>query len=403
MAYNLDIYKRAKKEDVTELSLMRYVYPFMIEHQFNRISKGKAKLTKYKIEYTYPSKYIDSPPKLSFDVKPYSCPPTNIHVVIGKNNVGKTYLIKHLILAAYDKPLNEKQNGILKATNTNSEQLFNSNICQVFANILCISYSPFDDYQEVKQIPNDDSMPFSFIGLSDNQRSLSQKFVDSLKKCQGNRRKMILLHNALKILETDPIFSQAQMEEMIDLPCYDTQNNDNTENNSNIQKIYNQFSSGHQVIMLSLVQLVAQITERTLVILDEPENHLHPPLLSAFIRALSKLLIEQNGVAIIATHSPVILQEVPKSCIWKINRSGSEVSVSRLEMESFGATITSLMHEVFGLEVNNSGFHKLLIDEVNHGLDYNRILEKYDNELGDEAKSILRAAIFERNKNDKTN
>ena len=74
MAYNLDIYKRAKKEDVTELSLMRYVYPFMIEHQFNRISKGKAKLTKYKIEYTYPSKYIDSPPKLSFDVKPYSCP-----------------------------------------------------------------------------------------------------------------------------------------------------------------------------------------------------------------------------------------------------------------------------------------------------------------------------------------
>lgn len=56
--------------------------------------------------------------------------------------------------------------------------------------------------------------------------------------------------------------------------------------------------------------------------LDEPESHLHPPLLSAFIRSLSELLILRNGVAIIATHSPVILQEVPKRCAWILNRSG---------------------------------------------------------------------------------
>ena len=66
---------------------------------------------------------------------------------------------------------------------------------------------------------------------------------------------------------------------------------------------------------------------RTLVLLDEPEAHLHPPLLSAFTRALSDLLIYRNGVAIIATHSPVVLQEVPKSCVWKLRRSGFEVSV----------------------------------------------------------------------------
>lgn len=48
------------------------------------------------------------------------------------------------------------------------------------------------------------------------------------------------------------------------------------------------------------------------MLIDEPEGHLHPPLLSAFVRALSELLVNRNGVAIIATHSPVVLQEVPR-------------------------------------------------------------------------------------------
>ena len=165
------------------------------------------------------------------------------------------------------------------------------------------------------------------------------------------------------------------------------------------KKTFKRLSSGHQVIMLTLVQLVDCITERSLVILDEPENHLHPPLLAAFIRALSELLIDRNGVAIIATHSPVILQEVPKSCVWKINRNGYEVRADRLEIESFGATIGELTREVFGLEVRKSGFHKMLIDEVEKGESYDSILENFNYELGDEAKVILRTLIQMRDEN----
>ena len=136
--------------------------------------------------------------------------------------------------------------------------------------------------------------------------------------------------------------------------------------------------------------------------MDEPENHLHPPLLAAFIRALSELLIDRNGVALIATHSPVILQEVPKSCVWKINRNGYEVKAERLEIESFGATIGALTREVFGLEVRQSGFHKMLIDEVKKGLDYNSIIEKFNYELGDEARLLLRTLIILRDEKNET-
>jgi predicted ATP-dependent endonuclease of OLD family len=145
--------------------------------------------------------------------------------------------------------------------------------------------------------------------------------------------------------------------------------------------------------VLTLVQLIEKITERTLVILDEPENHLHPPLLSAFVRALSELLIDRNGVALIATHSPVILQEVPKSCVWKINRIGREVTADRLEIESFGATIGALTREVFGLEVRQSGFHKMIIDELRKGKSYNDIISDFNNELGDEARALLQTLV----------
>ncbi|WXG61333.1 AAA family ATPase [Campylobacter concisus] len=89
--------------------------------------------------------------------------------------------------------------------------------------------------------------------------------------------------------------------------------------------------------------------EKTLVLLDEPESHLHPPLLSSFMRALSDLLMKNNAVAIIATHSPVVLQEVPKSCVWRLGRFGLEAKAERFDIETFGETIGTLTKEILAL------------------------------------------------------
>lgn len=40
-------------------------------------------------------------------------------------------------------------------------------------------------------------------------------------------------------------------------------------------------------MLLSITKLVEFVEERSLVLMDEPEAHLHLPLLSAFVRALS--------------------------------------------------------------------------------------------------------------------
>ena len=358
--------------------------------------------------------------KLNFNVVPDSNPPTNIHVVIGRNNVGKTYLIKNILSSIYSID-DGIDHGILRATNDSTGRLVRARK-QVFANVLCVSFSPFDDYSDILyRVSNKKAMPFTYIGLrqtfpsTDNITDagvkggkdaigsislsdiLSNDSYKSLKNCIHSQRKLEMLNKTISVLESDPVFARSDLKHLIDvgksIPESDLQ--------ERTRAVFKRLSSGHQVIMLTLVQLIAYLTERTFVILDEPENHLHPPLLAAFIRALSELLISYNGVALIATHSPVILQEVPRKCAWKLNRNGNEVTVSRLEIESFGATIGALTREVFGLEVRQSGFHKMLCDEVNKGLGYGEIKDLFHNELGDEALALLRTLLALRDEDKK--
>ncbi|MEN2590199.1 AAA family ATPase, partial [Acinetobacter baumannii] len=55
----------------------------------------------------------------------------------------------------------------------------------------------------------------------------------------------------------------------------------------NIQKYLLRMSSGHAIVLFTITRLVDVVGEKSLVLFDEPEVHLHPPLLSAFLRTLS--------------------------------------------------------------------------------------------------------------------
>ncbi|WP_419880603.1 hypothetical protein ACN6MY_13195 [Peribacillus sp. B-H-3] len=90
------------------------------------------------------------------------------------------------------------------------------------------------------------------------------------------------------------------------------------------------------------------------------------------------------------------LQEVPKSCVLIINRRNREVSIERPEIETFGENIGTLTREVFGLEVTQSGFHKLLLDVVEKIGDFDSTIDYFNDELGMEARAIIRALLLYR-------
>lgn len=153
-------------------------------------------------------------------------------------------------------------------------------------------------------------------------------------------------------------------------------------------------SSGHAIVLLTITKLVELVAEQSLVLFDEPEAHLHPPLLSAFVRALSNLLTHRNGVAIVATHSPVVLQEVPQSCVWKINRPGGRPRRPRIE--TFGENVGVLTHEIFGLEVRESGFHAEIEKAVQEMASYEEVLAHFGGQLGGEAKGLVRILLADK-------
>ena len=66
-------------------------------------------------------------------------------------------------------------------------------------------------------------------------------------------------------------------------------------------------SSGELVLITSIVYLSTAITERTVILIDEPENSLHPKWQKEYARILLDIFYLYQPKIIIATHSPLII------------------------------------------------------------------------------------------------
>ena len=68
----------------------------------------------------------------------------------------------------------------------------------------------------------------------------------------------------------------------------------------------------------------------------------------------------------------------------------------RLNTETFGENVGVLTHEVFNLEVINSGFHKILEDVVNNTESYDEAITLFKDQIGLEAKAILQSYFYQK-------
>lgn len=115
-------------------------------------------------------------------------------------------------------------------------------------------------------------------------------------------------------------------------------------------------ATGHKFILHSIARMIAYVEENSLVLFDEPENHLHPPLLSFYFSEIRKVIDHYNSVAFIATHSPVIVQETFAKNVNIVRRIDGHTVISHPQIESYGASFSSISSEVFDLttDVMNS-------------------------------------------------
>jgi hypothetical protein len=110
-------------------------------------------------------------------------------------------------------------------------------------------------------------------------------------------------------------------------------------------------SSGQITFLRYAALLCLYIENGTLVLLDEPETHLHPDLVTDLVYLLNSLLKQTGSLAIIATHSSYFVREAPSSQVIVLKEPArGEIEITQPRLKTLGADVGAISQFVFGDE-----------------------------------------------------
>jgi predicted ATPase len=234
------------------------------------------------------------------------------------------------------------------------------------------------------------------IDITNYQKLTKDSFLrmcekDKEKSIYGDANKLILFYINLKkhvkfvhrigikILSDNTIIV---IEKYTDI--YDNRLNEMTETEivflNEENKEIEHLSSGQKTFIQFFINIFSMIKPNSLIILDEPENTLHPTFEVEFMEILQKMLNIFNSFAIIATHSATITREVPSHNVQIIIRDEetNEVEIQQPVINTFGASISSINNYVFDdLFTEKRELEKWLLDEIKFYEKYESFEEKY--------------------------
>lgn len=276
--------------------------------------------------------------QMVFEVNPKSILPTNVHAIIGSNGVGKTRLLESIV-NSYNRDMYgdlDFDNIYLNFENSKFERL------------LFITTSIFSKLTSLNE-ELENKYKFKYVSFNSDRNKFIECVVYSIIGCKSKGRDQILILSLKKISINQSIQRVTGRLNNILENWYFQEFEINEEE---IEEAVSSLSSGNMMILYIIANLVQLVEQKTLILIDEPETHMHPTLLSALIAVINEIAKLYNAMVIIATHSPVVLQEIPKNCIWKI----FDTKIERPIINTFGENVGIITRDVYGLESKKSGF-----------------------------------------------
>lgn len=306
----------------------------------------------YSFGYDFKPKFADSPLRVTFNFDNNSESPDRIYALIGKNATGKTQLITSLPI------------DIAKGKN----EVFTPRT-PLFSKVVAVSYSVFDSFE----VPaSSSSFNYKYCGLKDSDGQLVSDHALKLRfHITWKRIKYLGRMNDWKdILQN---FIDSELLDSFIVPD-DVVENALTVNIEEFGKVRRTMSSGQNILLYVISEIVANIRYDSLILFDEPETHLHPNAVSQLVNAISDLVNKFESYCIMATHSPLIIRELLSKNVLVIEREGNVASIRKIGIESFGENLTLLTDEVFGNRAIPKQ-HKIVIKKlVNDGKTYEEIV-----------------------------
>ena len=369
---------------------------------------GKEKLRENSRQYELRSKgftvkYDNCDDEITLDFSPIKIKdekgifPNGIISFIGKNGSGKSTFLYRLATELFASAINRKIKII-------PEDI-------VVSQLMLFSYSPFDDFilpiqcneqslkkwyfdfQKFKETKNEAFKPrFIYCGIRDIEHELNEiinagenSFFDETGNYkEGDRLGKTFLVDTTKMSNECRIAIEAAQDkfgkdwetfianlyqaipELIPTIDYLNDRACLVFEEAKWNECFKKLSTGHKFFLHAMSCLIAYCEENAVIMFDEPENHLQAPLLSFMMKEIRRILARRSSVMLVATHSPVILQETLSSNVRVVRRSEENVIIQKPEIETYGASFGAISSYVFGLTVDNVSYFDVLRSIFEH-------------------------------------
>ncbi|PQA81912.1 AAA family ATPase [Limnohabitans sp. TS-CS-82] len=153
-------------------------------------------------------------------------------------------------------------------------------------------------------------------------------------------------------------------------------------------------SSGEISFLKFAAQVSLHIENGSLLLLDEPETHLHPNFISRFVSLLDGLLEMTGSAAIIATHSAYFVREVFREQVTVLSVDNENFVQAQLpKLRTFGADVGAISYFVFGEDEPSRLAVEVERRLIAKQIPWAQIYAKYKDELSLEILNGLRASI----------
>lgn len=305
-----------------------------------------------------------------FDFSPKAVP-SRINVLVGLNGTGKTQSMATLarLLSRVHSPRAETD------PDTRLDERSSIQPRPSVYGVVAISFSAFDDFIIPDSVVSD-RFKYVYCGLK------------SLTGSVTSRAEIVDSEVASRFLPLDVEARRLALESL--RPTLDPEYDWDGACESGAVP-FTDLSAGQRIVLSIASELLQSLSNRVLVLMDEPEIHLHPQLLSGLLAWTDELLKERDSFAIVATHSPIVVQQALASSVFILRRTGTYPSVGRPTIETFGANLTEIVREVFEDRAGDRSYETVL-DRLweEHG-SVEAVSDLFDGRLGLNAEIYLRS------------
>lgn len=353
-AYDHNIYEAFCEDEIFKTSLLREDSSQQAVWEATFLLSGKNKHAAYSFSLHFAPEYLggaftDWDVPLIYDALPFM----RTVGLIGNNGVGKTQMLKMLIA-----------NLVNDVPQPVSLPLFRS--------CLAISSTPFDGYDKI--VPARPRIPYQYFSIEQDAKYTPETIFASIEAIYHrpliHRKPMIQLYkesvDALLGKQVGAFLKYNEGEDNYDL------------DKDYLHEQINIMSSGQLHIFNLLTFIHAHIHLSSLLVIDEPEVHMHPQIIASFMTMLGTILQRFRSYAIIATHSPLIVREMVGQNVYLMRLvDGGIPNVAKVAFETFGADASELFMQLFQFDERMSSFYHY-VKILARKKDYQQVLALFE-------------------------